>query len=89
MDECRANGTFVKACEEWHRKVYEFNSDRLAEYRKTHPETAAPERDDIPGEECNWNKDEFCVNADCPMCADYCPVAETPGVCKFDSRSSR
>lgn len=30
--------------------------------------------------------DEVCVNADCPMCADYCPVADYPGVCRFEER---
>ena len=23
--------------------------------------------------DCKWNHDEICVNADCPMCCDYCP----------------
>ena len=26
------------------------------------------------------------TNADCPMCADYCPVADVPGVCRFEDR---
>ena len=30
--------------------------------------------------------DEVCVNADCPMCCDYCPVADVPGVCRFEER---
>ena len=34
--------------------------------------------------DCKWMKDEFCVNADCPMCADYCPVPDFPGVCQFE-----
>lgn len=24
--------------------------------------------------------------ADCPMCADYCPVVDVPGVCRFEDR---
>lgn len=28
---------------------------------------------------CKWEQDEVCVNADCPMCADFCPVIDTPG----------
>ena len=39
--------------------------------------------------ECNWCKDEICVNADCPICCDYCPVPDTEGVCKFEGRSER
>ena len=35
-------------------------------------------------DECKWMQDEVCVNADCPACADYCPVANTPGVCKYE-----
>ena len=26
------------------------------------------------------------TNADCPMCADYCPVVDVPGVCRFEER---
>lgn len=37
--------------------------------------------------ECYWCKDEICVNADCPICCDYCPVPDTEGVCKFEDRS--
>ena len=37
-------------------------------------------------DECKWMQDEVCVNADCPACADYCPVANTPGVCKYEER---
>ena len=36
--------------------------------------------------ECKWCQDEVCVNAQCPMCADYCPVPDTPDVCKHEDR---
>lgn len=36
--------------------------------------------------ECKWCKDEFCVNADCPMRADYCPVPDNEGVCRYEER---
>ena len=32
--------------------------------------------------------DEVCVNADCPMCCDFCPVVDVPGVCRFEERSA-
>ena len=32
---------------------------------------------------CKWEQDEFCVNADCPCCADWCPVMDYPEICKF------
>lgn len=35
---------------------------------------------------CKWEQDEVCVNADCPLCADFCPVIDTPGVCRFEDR---
>jgi hypothetical protein len=35
---------------------------------------------------CKYCKDEICVNAACPMRADYCPVPDTPGVCKHEER---
>lgn len=36
--------------------------------------------------DCKWMLDEICVNADCPMCCDYCPVADTEGVCRYEER---
>lgn len=36
--------------------------------------------------ECKFNKDEFCTNDECPMCADYCPVPDYAGVCKYEER---
>ncbi len=36
--------------------------------------------------DCKYCQDEICVNADCPMCADYCPVVDVPGVCRFEER---
>lgn len=39
-------------------------------------------------EECKYCINEICVNADCPMRADYCPVYDTPGVCKYEKRVS-
>ena len=37
-------------------------------------------------DDCKWMQDEVCVNADCPMCCDFCPVADVPGVCRFEER---
>ena len=34
--------------------------------------------------DCKYCKDEVCVNADCPMCCDFCLVPDTPGVCGFE-----
>ena len=36
--------------------------------------------------DCKYCQDEICVNADCPLCADYCPVVDFPGVCRFEER---
>ena len=36
--------------------------------------------------DCKWMQDEICVNADCPMRADYCPVVDYPGVCRYEER---
>lgn len=35
---------------------------------------------------CKYYYDEFCVNNRCPMCADYCPVPDTPNVCQWEDR---
>ena len=37
--------------------------------------------------DCKWMQDEICVNADCPACCDYCPVAYFPGICRFEERA--
>ena len=39
--------------------------------------------------DCKYCQDEVCVNADCPMCADFCPVVDYPGVCRFEEREER
>ena len=36
--------------------------------------------------QCKYNQDEFCVNADCPMRGDYCPVPDIEFVCKYEDR---
>ena len=36
--------------------------------------------------DCKWMFNEICVNADCPMVADYCPVPDNPGVCRYEER---
>ena len=33
---------------------------------------------------CKWLKDEICVNGDCPAVADFCPVVNHPGVCRYE-----
>lgn len=38
---------------------------------------------------CKWISDDFsqiCCNGDCPLRADFCPVADVPGVCKYEDR---
>ena len=37
--------------------------------------------------DCKYCQDEVCVNADCPMCCDFCPVVDVPGVCRFEERN--
>ena len=36
--------------------------------------------------DCKYCQDEICVNAECPMCCDFCPVVDVPGVCRFEER---
>lgn len=40
---------------------------------------------------CKWmaEPEEICCNADCPMCADFCPVAYADGVCRFGEREEK
>ncbi len=52
--------------------------------------TEAPTVEYIPPTaECKWCQDEICVNADCPMRADYCPVVDNPGVCRYEEREEQ
>ena len=36
---------------------------------------------------CSYCKDEMCTNPECQMRGDYCPVPDTPGVCKYEKLS--
>lgn len=38
---------------------------------------------------CKWLKDEVCVNSDCPAVADFCPVVNHPGVCRYEEMDGR
>jgi len=33
---------------------------------------------------CEYERDEICVNDACPYCADYCPVWEHPEICAYN-----
>ena len=33
---------------------------------------------------CKWLQDEICVNSDCPAVADFCPVVNHPGMCRYE-----
>ena len=33
--------------------------------------------------DCNWCDDGFCVNADSPCVADWCPCTQYPNLCKY------
>ena len=32
---------------------------------------------------CKWEHDEFCCNANCQYCADFCPCYEHQEICKY------
>lgn len=38
---------------------------------------------------CRWlsdDYDEVCVNVECPVCGEFCPVVDFPGVCRYEDR---
>lgn len=35
---------------------------------------------------CYWLQDEVCTNDKCPVCCDFCPVVNYPGVCRYEER---
>lgn len=37
--------------------------------------------------ECKYCVDEVCVNAECPLLGDFCPLRYIPCVCKWEDRS--
>jgi hypothetical protein len=39
--------------------------------------------------ECKQCVDEICVNADCPMRADYCPVPNDEGARRYEERTPK
>ena len=39
--------------------------------------------------ECIYNIDELCTNDECPMCANFCPVPETEGICQYEDRDAK
>lgn len=38
---------------------------------------------------CKWLKDEVCVNGDCQAVADFCPVVNYPGVCRYEETDEK
>lgn len=38
---------------------------------------------------CKWLKDEVCVNGDCPAVADFCPVVNHPGMCRYEETDEK
>lgn len=37
-----------------------------------------------PETDCKWLYSEICCNDKCPVCCDFCPVVNYPGVCRFE-----
>ena len=37
---------------------------------------------------CNYNKDEFCTNDQCPICGEKCPVPEVGLICQYEERDT-
>lgn len=40
---------------------------------------------------CKWYAEDWgtCTNADCPYCADYCPVTENQEICKYSDEEGK
>lgn len=81
VKEIRAE--LARCAEEWNRRIYEPNKERVAEYRKRHGKEPPGPQDEIS---CRWCCDEVCVYDQSPACTDYCPTENFPGLCRFDSR---
>ena len=62
----------------------ENHTDKLA--TKSRTRTAQRWTEVKPMPDCKYCQDEICVNADFPMCCDFCPMVDVPGVCRFEER---
>lgn len=84
---------FQRMAERWDKTVYEPNRALVQDYKRKHgilldtPKPIAGNHSaDSTG--CKWYYEEVCTNASCPVCADFCPVVDYPGVCRFEESES-
>ena len=77
-ETCGEEATFFEGSE-----CHQFNEEIE---RKARLKTKQVTKQATSDKECKYCLDEFCVNDQCPMCADYCPVAAYPDVCRYEER---
>lgn len=84
---------FQRMAERWDKTVYEPKRALVQDYKRKHGillDTPKPivgnHSADSTG--CKWYYEEVCTNASCPVCADFCPVVDFPGVCRFEESES-
>ena len=83
---------FQRMAERWDKTVYEPNREIVKSYKLRHgiidaPKTATGTKAAGSGGG-KWGYEEGCTNASCPVCADFCPVVDYPGVCRFEESES-
>lgn len=83
---------YQRLAERWNKSVYEPNREIVKSYKLRHGIMDAPKP--IAGTQaaesvgCKWRYEEVCTNASCPVRADFCPVVDYPGVCRFEESES-
>ena len=76
-----------RMAEWWDKLVYEPNREIVKNYKRRHniQDTGPNCESQAAGTvSCKWCCEEVCTNPTCPIRADFCPVADYPGVCRFE-----
>ena len=87
-----AKTEYQRMADWWNKTVYEPNRALVQNYKRKHgiqdKPTSIPENKGAESTGCKWCYEEECTNASCPVCADFCPVVDYPGVCRFEESES-
>ena len=83
---------YQRMADRWEKTVSEPNRELVKSYKRKHGIQDTPKpivgNHSTDSTVCKWCHEEACTNASCPVCADFCPVVDYPGVCRFEEIES-